>query len=126
MSMNEAVRTDKTLPQLIQDNPRLGDWFVFAPERVILKTGKVEIGQGILTALRQIAVEELDLPLERVDVISGDTAICPDEGPTVASLSIMLSGPAVHVAASEMRGRLFAAAAARLDVPASRISARQG
>ena len=49
------------LPQLIVANPRLGDWFTTAPPRSItLKTGKVEIGQDILTALRQIAVEELE------------------------------------------------------------------
>jgi hypothetical protein len=56
------------LPQFIVDNPRLLDWFAFAsPGSVILKTGKVEIGQGILTALRQIAAEELDLPFSKTD-----------------------------------------------------------
>jgi CO/xanthine dehydrogenase Mo-binding subunit len=115
------------LPQFIIDNPRLGDWFAFAsPGSVILKTGKVEIGQGILTALRQIAAEELDLPLALLDVLSGDTTASPQEGPTVASLSITMSGPAIRVAASELRGRLFEAAAARLAVPTIRLTAIDG
>ena len=113
-----------SLPEFIVENPKLGDWFALAlPGKLTLKTGKVEIGQNILTALRQIAAEELELPFSVVDVLSGDTSVSPDEGPTVASLSIMMSGPAVRVAAAEMRGRLFQAAAARLGVPASRFSA---
>ena len=53
-----------SLPEFIVENPRLGDWFAFAsPRSLTLKTGKVEIGQDILTALRQIAAEELELPL---------------------------------------------------------------
>ena len=91
--------------------------------RLTLKTGKVEIGQDILTALHQIAAEELELPLRMVEVLSGDTSLSPNEGPTVASLSIVMSGPAVRVAAAEMRGRLFQAAAARLGVPANQLSA---
>ena len=116
-----------SLPEFIVENPRLGDWFALAlPGKLTLKTGKVEIGQNILTALRQIAAEELELPFSVVDVLSGDTSVSPDEGPTVASLSIMMSGPAVRVAAAEMRGRLFQAAAARLGVPGSQLSAVDG
>jgi nicotinate dehydrogenase subunit B len=116
-----------SLPEFIVENPRLGDWFALAlPGKLTLKTGKVEIGQNILTALRQIAAEELELPFSVVDVLSGDTSVSPDEGPTVASLTIMMSGPAVRVAAAEMRGRLFQAAAARLGVPASQLSAVDG
>jgi nicotinate dehydrogenase subunit B len=120
-------RPTGALPQFIVENSRLGDWFAFAaPGRLTLKTGKVEIGQDILTALRQIAAEELELPLSVVDVLSGDTRLSPNEGPTVASLSIMMSGPAVRAAAIEMRGRLFGAAATRLGVAASQLSAIDG
>lgn len=115
------------LPQSIVQNRRLGDWFSFTSRGVlVLKTGKVEIGQGILTALRQIAAEELDLPLSSINVVSGDTSICPDEGPTVASLSIMTSGPAIRMAASELRGLLFAAAAERLSIDVGRLDALDG
>jgi nicotinate dehydrogenase subunit B len=116
-----------SLPHFIVENPRLLDWFAFAlPRKLTLKTGKVEIGQDILTALRQIAAEELELPLSLIEVLSGDTGASPNEGPTVASLSIMMSGPAVRVAATEMRGRLFQAAAVRLAVPVSQLSAIEG
>jgi nicotinate dehydrogenase subunit B len=67
-----------SLPEFIVENPRPGDWFAFAlPGRLILKTGKVEIGQDILTALRQIAAEELELPSRMVEVLSGDTSASP-------------------------------------------------
>jgi nicotinate dehydrogenase subunit B len=73
-----------SLPEFIVENPRLGDWFALAlPGKLTLKTGKVEIGQNILTALRQIAAEELELPFSVVDVLSGDTSVSPDEGPTL-------------------------------------------
>ena len=92
-------------------------------EVLILKTGKVEIGQDILTALRQIAAEELELPLSLVEVLSGDTTASPKKGPTVASLSITMSGPAVRDGRDvNCAGGLFEAAATRLAAPASRLT----
>jgi CO/xanthine dehydrogenase Mo-binding subunit len=102
---------------------RLGAWFDLAvPGRVTLKTGKVELGQGILTALRQIAAEELDLPLSAISVVSGDTAISPFEGGTVGSMSIQDSGPMVRAAAAELRQRLVQAAALRSNLPAGELA----
>lgn len=76
--MNSPTRS---LPDFVVENPRLGDWFAFtAPRRLTLKTGKVEIGQDILTALRQIAAEELELPLSLLDVLSGDTSFISKRG----------------------------------------------
>ena len=66
-------------------------------------TGKVELGQGIVTALAQIAAEELDLPLARVSMISGDTGRTPNEGMTAGSQSIENSGTALRMAAAEVR-----------------------
>jgi nicotinate dehydrogenase subunit B len=115
------------LPEYIRTNPRLCAWFSFRDgPGIVLRTGKVEIGQGILLALRQIAAEELDLPLGLVDVVSGDTARSPDEHGTFASLSIMTSGPAIRVAASELRGRLFAAAAGQMGVSETELSSMEG
>ena len=66
--------SDHGLPQSLIDNPRLDRWVAFEAEgRVRIATGKVEIGQGILTALTQIAAEELDVAPERVRIVSGDT-----------------------------------------------------
>jgi nicotinate dehydrogenase subunit B len=116
-----------TLPQFISDNPRLGDWFAFdESETITLKTGKVEIGQGILTALLQIAAEELDLPLSSLRIISGDTKVSPKEGPTVASLSIMMSGPAVRAAALQLRRAMLLIASERLHARMEDLSTQHG
>jgi nicotinate dehydrogenase subunit B len=116
-----------TLPQFISDNPRLGGWFAFGEsETITLKTGKVEIGQGILTALLRIAAEELDLPLSSLRIISGDTEVSPKEGPTVASLSIMMSGPAVRAAAVQLRRAMFRVASERLHARMEELSAQSG
>ena len=106
---------------------RLGAWFDLAePGTVTLKTGKVELGQGILTALRQIAAEELDLPLDAIAVISGDTAISPFEGGTVGSMSVRGSGPLVREAAAELRQRLLQAAAMRSQAAAAELTTAAG
>src|SRR5215467_13166675 len=69
------------LPGSLQNNRRLDGWIrINVDGTATVFTGKVELGQGILTALQQIAAEELDLPLSRVEMVSGDTARTPDEG----------------------------------------------
>ena len=70
MMAQEAAR----LPGSLQTNRRLDAWLRINPDgSATVFTGKVELGQGILTALRQIAAEELGLPLDRIEFISGDT-----------------------------------------------------
>src|SRR5262249_20477967 len=83
-------------------NPRLDQWIAFQDGKVMLRTGKVEIGQGALTALAQIAAEELDVPPERLHVISGETPACPSEGFTSGSNSIVVSGSAVRLVCAEV------------------------
>src|SRR5260221_9219985 len=69
------------LPGSLQNNRMLSAWLrINADGSATVSSGKVELGQGILTALWQIAAEELDLPLTRVRILSGDTAHSPDEG----------------------------------------------
>ena len=105
----------------------LGAWFDLSTEGIaVLKTGKVELGQGILLALRQIAAEELDLSLARLETISGDTALSPFEAGTVGSMSVETSGPLVRRGAAELRHGLFDAAAMRLQAPRSEITATDG
>src|SRR5260370_26239440 len=96
------------------------------PGLVVLKTGKVEFGQGILLALRQIAAEELDLTVDAVVTISGDTSASPFEGGTVGSMSVETSGCEVRDAAAELRSELFDAAARKLGVSLSEITAEGG
>jgi nicotinate dehydrogenase subunit B len=59
---------------------------------VTVYSGKVDLGTGVRTALAQIVAEELDVPLSRVTIVRGDTALTPDQGPTFGSLSIQIGG----------------------------------
>ncbi|MCC6778845.1 MAG: xanthine dehydrogenase family protein molybdopterin-binding subunit [Hyphomicrobiales bacterium] len=103
------------LPGSLQTNRRLDGWIrIGADGNATVFTGKVELGQGILTALTQIAAEELDLPLARIKMISGDTAQTPNEGMTAGSQSIENSGTALRMAGAEVRAILLELAAKRL------------
>jgi CO/xanthine dehydrogenase Mo-binding subunit len=117
----------KPLPKSLVDNPRLDQWIAFAPDRrVRLMVGKVELGQGVLTALAQIAADELDVAPERLHVISGDTVNAPDEWYTVGSLSIEVSGASVRLAAAEVRQAFVAQLAAELKCDPAELSVVDG
>ena len=119
----EAAR----LPGSLQGNRRLDAWIrINADGTATIFTGKVELGQGILTALAQIAAEELDLSLDRIRMVSGDTGRTPNEGVTSGSLSIESSGAALRTAAAEVRSVMVALAASRLDVAADRLELADG
>ncbi len=84
----------------------LDDWLAIEPDgSVTAFSGKVELGTGVRTALAQIVAEELDLPLERIHMVMGDTARTPDEGYTAGSMTISGSGTALRRAAAAARGR---------------------
>jgi nicotinate dehydrogenase subunit B len=110
------------LPGSLAKYPRLDSWLrIDASGTVTVFTGKVELGQGIVTALAQIVADELDVDIARVAMVSGDTDRCPDEGVTSGSLSIEQSGRALRAAAAEARAALLEAAAARWpDLPPGR------
>src|SRR5271169_1023008 len=92
------------LPPSLVANPRLGDWLRVLPDGVVeVRSGKVELGQGVITALAQVAAEELDLDVARVRMVAAVTGISPDEGYTSGSLSIQYSGAALRVACAEAR-----------------------
>ncbi|MFI5023037.1 MAG: molybdopterin cofactor-binding domain-containing protein [Alphaproteobacteria bacterium] len=115
------------LPGSLAQNPMLDAWLgVNADGTVTVMTGKVELGQGVLTALAQIAAEELGLPLARVRMISGDTGATPDEGFTSGSQSIEYGGTAVRLAAAEVRAILIDKAAQRLGVAAEGLTVADG
>src|ERR1700747_2271541 len=108
-------------------NTPLTDRFdLSSPGLVVLKTGKDEFGQGRLLALRQIAAEELDLSVDAVVTVSGDTSSSPFEGGTVGSMSVETSGQEVRDAAAVLRSELIDAAARKLGVSASEITAEGG
>ncbi len=88
---------------------------VGADGRVTCLVGKVEMGQGAMTALPQLVAEELDVPLASVDVVMGDTDLCPWDMGTFGSLSIRQFGPILRAAAAEARAVLLQLAAERLQ-----------
>src|SRR4029079_12662590 len=92
------------LPRDLAKNPVLARWItVGADGRIDVRVGKVELGQGILTALAQLAADELDADLADVRMLGADTAHGPDEGLTAGSLSISTCGPALRAAAANVR-----------------------
>jgi CO/xanthine dehydrogenase Mo-binding subunit len=115
------------LPGSLDGNRRLDAWIhINVNGSATVFTGKVELGQGIVTALAQIAAEELDLPLERVQILSGDTARTPNEGVTAGSQSIENSGTALRLAGAEVRSILIDAAAKKLGVAPDTLSVSDG
>jgi CO/xanthine dehydrogenase Mo-binding subunit len=86
---------------------------------VTVYSGKVDLGTGVRTALTQIAAEELDVPLDHVTVIEGDTALTPDQGVTSGSLSIEKGGMQLRQAAATARRALVQQAAQRLGASAA-------
>ncbi|WP_270935909.1 molybdopterin cofactor-binding domain-containing protein, partial [Falsiroseomonas oryzae] len=94
--------------------------------RVTVYIGKVDLGTGVRTGFMQIAAEELDVPLGRVRVIEGDTALTPDQGPTYGSLSIQNAGVQLRAAAATLRRELLSRAAQRFGVAAGELRVEDG
>lgn len=115
------------LPGSLRVNRRLSQWLRFRAEGFVeVYSGKVEIGQGILTALAQIAAEELDVAVERVRMVAASTAKSPDEAVTSGSLSVQESGTAVRHACAEARAIYLGVAAARLNLPPESLAVDDG
>jgi nicotinate dehydrogenase subunit B len=114
------------LPLSLLDHPRLDQWIAFEPGRVRISTGKVEIGQGILTALAQIAAEELDISPDRLLLVSGETGRTPNEGYTAGSLSTEVSGGSIRLVCAEARALFLDVAAAGLVCGAEELSVEDG
>lgn len=115
------------MPTSLETNPRLDQWIAIGPDQTIrVFSGKVEIGQGIVTAIAQIAADELGLAPEQLSIVAGHTGEAPDEWYTAGSQSIEVGGSAMRVACAHARS-LFAAAAAReLGVAEAELRLAQG
>jgi CO/xanthine dehydrogenase Mo-binding subunit len=118
---------NQDLPGNLVINPRFDTWLKFqTDETVRVATGKVEMGQGVVTALSQIAAEELDVPLDRIVMLSGDSDQAPNERYTSSSLSIMDSGAAIRSVCAEARLLLSQQAALRLNCGLEQLSVEAG
>ena len=105
----------------------LDDWIAIGTDGMVTAfSGKVELGTGVRTALAQIVAEELDLPLERVQMVMGDTALTPDEGYTAGSMTISSSGTSLRLAAAEARRAMLEMASEQLDAGLEELSLRDG
>ncbi len=94
--------------------------------RVKVFVGKIEMGQGVMTSLAQLAAEELDVPLETVDIVMGDTDLCPWDMGTFGSLSTRQFGPVLRAAAAEAKAVLVELAAERWHVSPSDLTVDAG
>jgi nicotinate dehydrogenase subunit B len=128
-SMRGSARAQKRarFAESLAHHRRLDAWLRINPDgTATIFTGKVELGQGILTALAQIAAEELYLPPARIVMISGDTARTPDEGVTSGSRSIETSGAAIRVACAEAASLLVELAGQRLNWSSDELTVQDG
>src|SRR5215831_6998585 len=115
------------LPGTLAGNRRLESWLRIDPlGTVTVFTGRVELGQGNVTALAQIVAEELDIGMERVRMIPVDTTRSPNEGVTAGSNSIEAGGAALRASAAEARAIVLAKAAERLSAPVEKLAVKDG
>jgi nicotinate dehydrogenase subunit B len=115
------------LPSGDIDPQSLDSWLAISPEGLVtFYTSKVEIGTGTITALAQIVAEELDVPVDRIKMDSGDTSRTVEQGSTVGSRTIERAGPQVRQAAAAARQELLKLAAARLGAPVEKLTVQNG
>jgi nicotinate dehydrogenase subunit B len=111
----------------LKQTPLLDSWVrISAAGKITIFTGKVEFGQGLKTALIQIAADALDVGPGQIELVTADTALTPNEGFTAGSHSMQDSGTAILNAASEVRAMLAEAAAGRLGTSADTLHAGNG
>jgi len=127
VTLAQGVDAAARLPGSLNTNRQLSAWLrVNSDGTVTVFTGKVELGQGIASALSQIAAEELDVAYGRINMVTADTSRTPDEGVTAGSQSIEQSGTAIRFACAEARQILLAAAAQKLGVGADTLTVVDG
>ena len=115
------------LPGSLNVNRRLSQWLRFTADGVVeVHPGKVEIGQGILTTLGQIAADELDVDFARIRMVAASTPASPDEGVTSGSLSTQDSGSAIRHACADARRIFLSVTSQRTGVPIESLVVRDG
>lgn len=115
------------LPGTLSANNRLDRWVTINTDgTVTVRTGKVEIGQGIVSAMAQIAAEELDVDYARIRMVAVDTAVSPNEGSTTGSRSVEEGGESMRQACAEIRDVFLHAAARRLGAGIESLAVGDG
>lgn len=117
-----------SLPPSRHADPKLvsGCLAIGADGRVTIYTSKIDWGTGLRAAFRQLVAEELDLPVDRIDMIESDTAITPDQGGTGGSYSVARAGVTIRQAAATARAALLDMASKRFGVPIGALSVSDG
>lgn len=115
------------LPPPLADAPLLGDWVrIDDAGRITFLSGRVELGQGALTALLQMAADELGADPVEVSIQGARTDCTPNEGFTAGSVSISIGGQALRWAASALRRSILVAGAERLSAPVEDLDISAG
>lgn len=122
---------EKSEGKVIKSHPKpTNDFNAFlsigADGRVTCFTGKIEMGQGPITSLPQTLAEELDVAVDDVDIVMGDTELCPFDQGTWGSMTTRFFGPLLRGAAAEARGVLLVLAAELFQVPATQLTTHLG
>jgi CO/xanthine dehydrogenase Mo-binding subunit len=124
---NPGQPAPAALPGSLKESPWLDAWIrIDGDGAITVFTGKAELGQGIKTALLQIAAEELVVSVARLKLVTADTAMTPNEGYTAGSHSLQDSGTAIRFAAAQVREILLAQAATLLQTPADTLKLEGG
>ena len=121
-----AGTVDRFLGKTVATDAVDGFLAIHADGSVTLFSGKVDLGTGARAALRQMAAEELDVAIERITMIEGDTALTPDQGSTAGSAGISQGGVQIRRAAATARQALLRLAADRLGRPAAELEVIDG
>jgi len=108
----DALAQGRAYPTDVNAYLRIGE-----DGRVTVFSGKIEMGQGVMTSLAQMAAEDLGVGLDSIEMIMGDTDRCPWDMGTFGSLTTRMFGPALRAAAAEARQILLGLASLRLGVP---------
>jgi nicotinate dehydrogenase subunit B len=121
LSIAEAQRRRGRLPSDFNAFLRVGE-----DGRVSCFTGKIEMGQGVITSLAQMLADELDVSLDSVDMVMGDTDLCPWDAGTYGSMTTRFFGPPLREAAAEARAVLMELAAEHLELPVDQLKVEAG
>jgi nicotinate dehydrogenase subunit B len=125
--MSRALAQSEPLAGTDPQATSLDSWLAVAQDGgVTVYTGKVELGTGVETALAQIIAEELDVPIRKIKMEMGDTAITIDQAVTAASRTIERGGPQLRQAAAAARQELLKLASKSLETPVESLTVSEG